>query len=392
MKEVYIVSMARTPIGSFGGALASLTAIELGAIVIKNAVQRAGLKSEQIDEVFMGNVISSNLGQAPTTQAIIAAGLSPQIPTTTVNKVCASGMKTIMLGAQSIMTGDNDVVLAGGMESMSRAPYLIDKGRYGYGYGNGVLMDSIVRDALQDPYKGYMMGNAGEVCAKKYSFTREEQDAYAIQSYNRSQQAYKEGAFSDELVHVEIAGKKGPTIVNEDEEYKKFAPDKIPTIKPAFDKAGTITAANASKINDGAAAVILMSGEKVKELGIKPLAKILSFADASQEPEMFTTTPSKAMPKALQKAGLKTTDVDFFEINEAFAVVALANIKEMNLNPDKVNVYGGAVSLGHPVGMSGTRITMALISALNRKGGKIGCAGICNGGGGASAIVIEKVG
>lgn len=391
MKEVFIVSMARTPIGSFGGALSSLTAIELGAIAIKNAVQRAGLKPEQIDEVFMGNVISANLGQAPTTQAILAAGLSPKIPTTTVNKVCASGMKAIMLGAQSILTGDNDVVLAGGMESMSRAPYMVEKARYGFGYGNGVFLDAIVRDALQDPYKGYMMGNAGEVCAKKYAFTREEQDAYAVQSYQRAAKAYQEGAFNDEIVNVEIAGKKGPTIVNEDEEYKKFAPDKIPAIKPAFDKAGTITAANASKINDGAAAVVLMSGEKVKELGVKPLAKILSYADASQEPEMFTTTPSKAMPKALQKAGLKTTDIDIFEINEAFSVVALANIREMSLNPDKVNVYGGAVALGHPVGMSGTRITMALISALKRKGGKTGCAGICNGGGGASAIVIEKV-
>ncbi|MDZ4844566.1 MAG: acetyl-CoA C-acyltransferase [Chitinophagales bacterium] len=391
MKEVYLVSMARTPVGCFGGALSSLTAIELGAIAIKNAVQRAGLKSEQIDEVFMGNVISANLGQAPTTQAILAAGLSPQIPTTTINKVCASGMKAIMFAAQSILTGDNDVVLAGGMESMSRAPYMVDKARYGFGYGNGVFLDAIVRDALQDPYKGYMMGNAGEVCAKKYSFTREEQDAYAIQSYQRAAKAYQEGAFNDELVGVEIAGKKGAVVVSEDEEYKKFSPDKIPTIKPAFDKAGTITAANASKINDGAAAVVLMSGEKVKELGIKPLAKILSYADAAQEPEMFTTTPSKAMPKALQKAGLKISDVDFFEINEAFAVVALANIKEMDLNPDKVNVFGGAVALGHPVGMSGTRITMALISALNKKGGKIGCAGICNGGGGASAIVIEKV-
>lgn len=390
MKEVYIVSMARTPVGCFGGALSSLSAIELGAIAIKNAVQRAGVKSDQVDEVFMGNVISANLGQAPTTQAILAAGLPPQIPTTTVNKVCASGMKAIMLGAQTIMTGDNEVVLAGGMESMSRAPFMIDKARYGYGYGNGALLDAVVRDALQDPYKGYMMGNAGEVCAKKYAFTREDQDAYAVQSYTRAQAAYKEGAFSDELVHVEIAGKKGPAVVNEDEEYKKFAPDKIPTIKPAFDKAGTITAANASKINDGAAAVVLMSGEKVKALGLKPLAKILAFADASQEPEMFTTTPSKAMPKALHKAGLKTSDIDFFEINEAFSVVALANIKEMSLNPDKVNVYGGAVALGHPVGMSGTRITMALISALKRKGGKYGCAGICNGGGGASAIVVEK--
>jgi len=391
MKEVFIVSMARTPVGCLGGGLSSLPATELGAIAIKNAVQRANLKPEQVDEVFMGNVISANLGQAPAKQAALAAGLTPSTPTTVVNKVCASGMKAIMIGAQSIMTGDNEVVVAGGMESMSRAPFMIDKARYGYGFGNGVLMDAVVRDALQDPYKGYMMGNAGEVCAKKYSFTREDQDAYAVQSYTRTQNAYKEGAFSDELVSVEIPGKTGPTVVSEDEEFKRFAPDKIPTIRPAFDKAGTITAANASKINDGAAAVVLMTGEKVKELGIKPLVKILSFADASQEPEMFTTTPAKAIPKALQKAGLTTSDIDFFEINEAFSVVALANIKELQLDPAKVNVYGGAVALGHPVGMSGARITMALISALKRKGGKKGCAGICNGGGGASAIVLEDV-
>ncbi len=391
MKEVYIVSVARTPVGCFGGGLSSLSAVELGSIAIKNAVQRAGIKPEQVDEVFIGNVISANLGQAPAKQAALGAGLSPQTPTTTVNKVCASGMKSIMIGAQSIMTGDNEVVVAGGMESMSNAPFMIEKARYGYGYGNGALLDSVVRDALQDPYKGYMMGNAGEVCAKKYSFSREDQDKYAIQSYTRAQQAYKEGAFADELVPVEIKTRKGAVAITEDEEYKKFSPDKIPTIRPAFDKDGTITAANASKINDGAAAVVLMSGEKVKELEVKPLAKILSFADASQEPEMFTTTPAKAMPKAIQKAGLKTSDIDYFEINEAFSVVALANIKELGLDPEKVNVYGGAVALGHPVGMSGARITMALISALKRKGGKKGCAGICNGGGGASAILIEIV-
>ncbi len=391
MREVFIVSVARTPIGSFGGVLSSIPATELGAVAIKNAVQRAGLKPDQVDEVFMGNVISANLGQAPAKQATLAAGLSNQIPTTTINKVCASGMKAIMIGAQTIMTGDNDVVVAGGMENMSRAPFMVEKARYGFGYGNGVFLDSIVRDALQDPYKGYMMGNAGEVCAKKYSFSREAQDAYAIESYNRAHQAYKEGAFKDELVGVEIKSRKGTEVVSEDEEYKKFAPDKIPTLRPAFDKEGTITAANASKINDGAAAVVLMSGEKVKELGLRPLAKILAFADASQEPEMFTTTPSKAMPKAIEKAGLKITDIDFFEINEAFSVVALANIKEMQLDPAKVNVYGGAVALGHPVGVSGARITITLLSALKNKNGKIGCAGICNGGGGASAIVIEKL-
>ncbi|GIV32728.1 MAG: acetyl-CoA acetyltransferase [Chitinophagales bacterium] len=391
MQEVYIVSMARTPIGSFGGGLSSVSAVELGSVAIRHAVQRAGIDSAQVEEVFMGNVISANLGQAPAKQAALGAGLSPQTPTTTINKVCASGMKAIMIAAQTIMTGDNHVVVAGGMESMSRAPFMLDRARYGYGYGNGVLLDAVVRDALQDPYKGYMMGNAGEVCARKYAFTREDQDHYAIQSYMRAQQAYKEGAFADELVAVEVKTRKGSVTVSEDEEYKRFSPEKIPTLRPAFDKDGTITAANASKINDGAAAVVLMSGQKVKELNIKPLAKILSFADASQEPEMFTTTPSRAMPKALHKAGLQVADVDFFEINEAFSVVALANIKEMGLNPQKVNVYGGAVSLGHPVGMSGTRITMTLITALKRKGGKIGCAGICNGGGGASAIVLQLI-
>lgn len=392
MKEVYIVSVARTPIGSFGGALSSVSAVKLGSTAMKAAIERAQINPDQVDEVFMGNVLSSNLGQAPAKQAALGAGISPATPCTTINKVCASGMKAIMLGAQSIMLGDNDVVVAGGMENMSAAPFLIEKARYGYGYGNGVLLDTIVRDALQDPYKGYMMGNAGEVCARKYNFSREDQDAYAIESYKRAARAYEQGAYKNELVAVEIPQRKGdPVLVGEDEEYKRVNFDKIPSLRPAFDKEGTVTAANASKINDGGAAVVLMSKEKLEEMGIKPLAKILSFADASQEPEMFTTTPSKAMPKALKKAGLEFSDIDYFEINEAFSVVALANIKEMGLNPEKVNIYGGAVSLGHPVGVSGARITITLLSALINNGAKRGCAGICNGGGGASAIVIERV-
>jgi acetyl-CoA C-acetyltransferase len=391
MKEVYIVSVARTPIGAFGGVLSSVSATDLGALVIKTATERAGIKPEQVQEAYMGNVLSANLGQAPTKIAVLKAGLSTATPCTTINKVCASGMKAIMLAAQSIMLGDNDIVVAGGMESMSNAPFYVPNARYGYRYGNGEFLDAIVRDALQDPYKKYMMGNAGEICASKFQFSRADQDAYAIESYKRAQAAYAENAFADEIVAVPVASRKGETLVAADEEYNKVDFDKLAALKPAFAKDGTITAANASKINDGAAAVILMSSEKVKELGLKPLAKIVSFADASQDPEWFTTTPSLAMPKAIAKAGLQLSDIDYFEINEAFSVVALANIKELNLDPARVNVHGGAVSLGHPVGMSGARITIALTTILNKKGGKYGVAGICNGGGGASAIVVEKV-
>lgn len=391
MREVFIVSVARTPIGAFGGVLSSVSATDLAAIAIKEAVNRAGIKSDQVQEAYMGNVLSANLGQAPTKIAILKAGLSTSTPCTTINKVCASGMKAIMLASQSIMLGDNDIVLAGGMESMSNAPFYVPNARYGYRYGNGEFLDAIVRDALQDPYKKYMMGNAGELCAAKFKFTREDQDAYAIESYKRAQKAYEEGAFKDELVAVPIQSKKGETIVSQDEEYTKVDFAKLATLKPAFAKDGTITAANASKINDGAAAVILMSGEKVKEFGLKPIAKILSFADASQDPDWFTTTPALAMPKAIQKAGLQLSDVEYFEINEAFSVVAMANIKEMNLDPLKVNIYGGAVSLGHPVGVSGARITITLSSVLKNKNAKYGCAGICNGGGGASAIVLERI-
>lgn len=392
MKEVYIVSVARTPIGAFGGKLSSVSAVDLGALAIKESVSRAGIDPKEVQEVFMGNVLSSNLGQAPTKQAALKAGLAVETPTTSVNKVCASGMKAIMLATQSILLGDNDVVVAGGMESMSKAPFLLEKARFGYGYGDSKLLDSISRDALQDPYKGYMMGNAGEICAKGLNFSREEQDDYAIESYERATKAFEEGKYKNEIVAVPVPQRRGDAVlVEKDEEIDKVRYDKIRTLRPAFDKEGTITAANASKLNDGAAAVVLMSKEKAEALGVKPLARILSYADASQDPEWFTTTPSKAMPKAITKAGLKIEDVDFFEINEAFSVVALANIKKMNIAHEKTNVYGGAVSLGHPVGVSGARIVITLLSVLQNEGGKIGCAGICNGGGGASAMLIEKM-
>jgi acetyl-CoA C-acetyltransferase len=391
MQEVFIVSMARTPIGSLSGVLGGVNVIELGKTVVKAAMERAGVNGDQVDEVYLGNVLQANVGQAPAQQVSIAAGINTKTPCTTINKVCASGMKAIMLGAQSIMLGDNHVVVVGGMESMSNAPHYLPSGRAGIRYGNGEILDAIMRDGLQDPYKKYMMGNAGEVCAKHYSFSREEQDNYAIASYKRAQEAYANGYFKDEIVPVVIATRKGDVAITEDEEYKKFDEAKVSALKPAFEKEGTITAINASKINDGASAMVLMSGEKVKELGVKPLAKIVSFADASQDPEWFTTTPSKAIPKALKKANINIEDVDFFEINEAFSVVALANMKEMNIAHEKINVFGGAVALGHPIGSSGCRIVATLISVLNNKGGKIGAAGICNGGGGASAIVVEKV-
>lgn len=391
MNEVYIVSMARTPIGSFGGSIASLPVVDLGRTVIKEAVKRAGIEANQVEEVFMGNVLTANAGQAPARQAALAADIPVNVPCTTINKVCASGMKAIMFGVQSIRLGDNDVVVAGGMESMSQAPFYTTKGRWGMKYGNQTLVDAIVRDGLQDPYKGSMMGNVGELCASKYSFSREDQDAYAVESYKRATAAYEKGYFAEELVTVEVPQRrKAPLLVTEDEEYKKIIYSKVPKLRPAFDKNGTITAVNASKINDGAAAVVLMSKQKVEELGIQPLAKVLSYADAAQEPDWFTTTPAKAVPKALAKAGLTKEEVDFFEINEAFSVVALANMKDMDLDHSKVNVFGGAVSLGHPIGVSGARIVCTLLSVLKHKGGKIGAAGICNGGGGASAMVIEK--
>lgn len=391
MKEVYIMSIARTPIGSLAGTLSSLTAPQLGAIVIKAAMERAKILPTQVQEVYMGNVISANVGQAPANQASIFAGIPTNVPCTTVNKVCASGMKAIMLGAESIMLGINDIVVAGGMESMSNVPYYLDKARSGYRYGHGTLIDGVIKDGLWDPYSNFHMGNAGELCAREMKFTREEQDAYAIESYKRAAKAWETGAFKDEVVPVEVPAGKEKITVTEDEDYKKVKFDKVPALKPAFTKDGTITAANASNINDGAAAVILMSAEKAKELGLKPLAKITGFADASQAPEWFTTTPALAIPKALKMAGKDLKEVDFIEINEAFAVVVLANNKILGLDPNKVNINGGGVSIGHPIGSSGARITVTLANILKNKKAKLGVAGICNGGGGASAIVIENL-
>jgi len=388
--EVYIVSMARTPIGSMSGVLAQLSAVQLGTQTIKKAIERAGITGNDVEEVIMGNVIQANTGQAPARQAAIAAGVQVNATCTTVNKVCASGMKAIILGAQSILLGDKDVVVAGGMESMTNAPYLIANGRGGYRYGNAEMQDAIVRDALQDPYTKEMMGSSGDRCAKKFNFTREQQDAFALESYRRATEAYKNGSFADELFDVELPGKE-VSYVKEDEEYKKLRADKVPTLKPAFGKDGTVTAVNASKINDGAAAVVLMSGKKVKELGLKPLAKLIGYADAEQAPDDFTTSPSIAMPKAAAKAGVDIKDIEYFEINEAFSNVTMANTQLLNLDPAKVNVYGGAVSLGHPVGASGARIICTLLSVLKNNNAKLGSAGICNGGGGASAVVIERV-
>ncbi|HEY0611739.1 MAG TPA: acetyl-CoA C-acyltransferase [Chitinophaga sp.] len=388
-KEVFIVSTVRTPIGAFNGALAALQATQLGALVIKGALERAGVAASEVNEVYMGNVISANLGQAPANQASIYAGIPTNVPCTTVNKVCASGMKAIMLGAQSILLGDNDIVLAGGMESMSNIPYYLDKARNGYRMGNGTLIDGILRDGLWDPYKDFHMGNAAEICAAEYKLSREDQDAYAVSSYKRAAEAFEKGYFKDEILPVEVPGKQVVT-VTEDEDYKKVNFEKIPSLKPSFQKDGTVTAANASNINDGAAATLLVSGEKLKELGLKPLARIVSFADASQAPEWFTTTPVKAINKALAKAQLKVSDMDYTEINEAFSCVALANQRDLGLAPDRLNVWGGAVALGHPIGCSGARITVTLNSILHRNNGRYGVAGICNGGGGASAIILEK--
>jgi len=392
MNEVFIVSAARTPIGSFGGSLASVPVTKLGSTVIRAAVDRAGIKSDDVQEVFMGNVLTAGVGQAPARQATLGAGLPNKIPCTTINKVCASGMKAMMFGAQSIITGDNDIVVAGGMESMSNTPYYLQDARWGQRLGNNKVIDGILRDGLWDPYKDFHMGSAGEIAARERKISREEQDAYAIESYKRANAAVESGWFGDEIVSVEIPQRKGdPVKVTVDDEPSKVKYDKIPTLSPAFEKAGTITAANASKLNDGAAAVVLMSKERVEATGVKPLARILSFADAAQAPEWFTTTPAKAMPKALAKANLSVKDVDYFEINEAFSVVAIVNMKEMGIAHERLNVFGGAVALGHPIGCSGARIVITLISVLKRKGGKIGCAGICNGGGGASAMVIQLV-
>lgn len=392
MKEAYIISAVRTPIGSFGGSLASVSATKLGATAVKGALAKIGLDARAVQELYFGNVISAGLGQAPATQVAAAAGLGFEIPCTLVNKVCASGMKAIMLGAQSIMLGQNDVVIAGGMESMSNIPYYLTKARYGYKYGNGELIDGLTYDGLTDVYNHCAMGVCADNTAKEMKITRQDQDNFAINSYKRSAAAWAAGKFRDEVVPVEITGKKGDvTLFAEDEEYKNVNFDKIPGLKPVFSKEGTVTAANASTINDGAAAVILMSKEKAKELGYAPVARIRGFADAAQDPMWFTTTPSLAIPKAMKMAGVEKKDVGFYEINEAFSAVAIANNIKLGLDPSTVNVNGGAVALGHPLGASGARITITLANVLKQNNASIGVAGICNGGGGASAIVIEKV-
>jgi acetyl-CoA C-acetyltransferase len=390
MKEVYIVSAVRTPIGSFGGSLSTVPATKLGAIAIKAALERAGVNPAEVNEVFMGNVLQAGEGQAPVTQASIYAGIPNTVPGTTINKVCASGMKSVMLAAQSIMLGHNDVVVAGGMENMSAVPYYLDKARKGYGYGHGQIQDGVLKDGLWDVYNEYPMGNAAELLAKENNITREDQDAFAIESYKRSAAAWAAGKFADEVVPVTIEGKV-PVTVSEDEEYKKVNFDKIPGLKPVFVKDGTVTAANASTLNDGASALVLMSKEKAEALGIKPIAKIRGFADAQQAPEWFTTAPAKALPKAIAAAGLEQKDIEYYEINEAFSAVAIGNNRLLNLDPAKVNVNGGAVALGHPLGSSGSRIIVTLLNVLKQNGAKIGAAGVCNGGGGASAIVVELV-
>lgn len=392
MKEVYIISAVRTPIGSFGGSLASVPATQLGSIAIKGALEKAGVAAEEVNEVMMGNVISANLGQAPARQAAIGAGIGTNVPCTTVNKVCASGMKSVMFAAQSIMLGQNEVVVAGGMESMSNIPYYLPKARFGYKYGNGEVVDGLLKDGLWEVYNEFAMGNCADHTAKEMNISREEQDEYAIQSYKRSAASSESGKFQAEIVPVEVPQRKGdPIVVKEDEEFKNVKFEKIPQLKPVFSKDGTVTAANASTINDGASALVLVSKEKAEALGLKPIARILSFADAAQAPLWFTTSPALAIPKALKNADIDPSQVDFYEINEAFSVVALANIQKLGLDAEKVNVFGGGVSLGHPLGCSGARIITTLTNVLNHHNGRYGVAGICNGGGGASAIVIEKM-
>lgn len=392
MKEVVIVSVARTPIGSFGGGLSKLKAPQLGAKAIEAALERAGIKGEDVQEVYMGNVLSAGIGQAPVTQAMLAAGVPDTTSSTTINKVCASGMKAIMVAAQSIMLGTNDIVVAGGMESMSNVPYYLMNQRWGSKLGHQQAIDGVIHDGLWDPYGDKHMGACGETCATEYNFSREDQDAYAADSYKRAAAAWENGWFDKEVVPVSIPQRKGdPVIIDKDEDYTKVKFDKLGSLPTVFKKDGTITAANASNLNDGAAAVVLMSRERADAMGIKPIARIASFADAQQTPEWFTTAPAKAMPKAIEQAGLKVSDIDYFEINEAFSVVALANMKDLNITHEQTNVFGGAVSIGHPIGCSGARIVITLLSVLEQKGGKYGCAGICNGGGGASAMVVEKL-
>ncbi|MFP4292128.1 MAG: acetyl-CoA C-acyltransferase [Cyclobacteriaceae bacterium] len=391
MNEVYIVSAVRTPIGSFGGSLSALSAVDLGAAAIKGALQKAGVEASAVQEVLMGNVVSANLGQAPARQAAVAAGIPYEVPCTTINKVCASGMKAVMLAAQSIMLGQQDIVVAGGMESMSNIPYYLPKARFGYKYGGGELVDGLEKDGLFEAYYKFAMGNCADNTAREMKISREEQDEFAINSYKKVAAATEAGQLKQEIVAVEVPQRKGdPLKIEEDEEYKRVQFDKIPNLRPVFSKDGTVTAANASTINDGASALVLVSKKKAEELGLKPLAKIRGFADAAQDPLWFTTAPALAIPKAMKHAGISKADVDFFEINEAFAAVVIANNRQLELDPDKVNAFGGAVALGHPLGCSGARIISTLNNVLHQKNGNIGVAGVCNGGGGASAIVIER--
>ncbi len=391
LKEVYIVSAVRTPIGSFMGGLSTISATELGSIAIKGALDKAGLDYTSVDEVFMGNVLQAGVGQAPARQAALGAGLSNNVPCTTVNKVCASGMKAIMLGAQSILCGDNHIVVVGGMESMSQTPHYLD-GRNGTKFGNISMLDGISKDGLLDVYSKVPMGNCAELCAKEHNISREDQDNFAITSYQRASEAWEKGNFNDEVVPVSVPQRKGePKIVSKDEEYTNVVLEKIPGLRPAFDKEGTITAANASTINDGASALLLASKEAIEKYNLTPIAKLVSYADAAQSPEWFTTAPSLAVPKALEKAGMAISDIDFWELNQAFSVVGIANTKILGLNPAKVDVNGGAVALGHPLGNSGSRIVVTLINVLKQNNGRYGGAAICNGGGGASAMIIENI-
>ena len=391
LKEVYIVSAVRTPIGSFMGGLSSISATELGSVAIKGALDKAGLDYTTVDEVFMGNVLQAGVGQAPARQAALGAGLSNNVPCTTVNKVCASGMKAIMLGAQSILCGDNHIVVVGGMESMSQTPHYLD-GRNGTKFGNISMLDGISKDGLLDVYSKVPMGNCAEICAKEHNISREDQDNFAITSYQRAADAWEKGKFNDEVVPVSVPQRKGdPKIVSKDEEYTNVVLDKIPGLRPAFDKEGTITAANASTINDGASALLLASKEAIEKYNLTPIAKLVSYADAAQSPEWFTTAPSLAVPKALEKAGMAISDIDYWELNQAFSVVGIANTKILGLNPAKVDVNGGAVALGHPLGNSGSRIIVTLINVLKQNNGRFGGAAICNGGGGASAMIIENI-
>jgi len=392
MQEVVVVEAKRTPVGSFGGSLSSLTAPELGASVILEVIKSAGIKPNDVQEVVMGNVLTAGIGQAPARQAAIKAGLSEKTPATTVNKVCASGTKAIMIAADQIALGQNQIMVAGGMESMSNVPYYLKKHRFGSKLGHSETQDGILTDGLWDIYNDFHMGSAGEICAKECNISREQQDEFAIESYKRSIEAHEKGYLKNEIVEIKVKGRKGNiTKVVMDEELKRVNFEKIPNLKPVFEKNGTITAANASSINDGAAAVLLMSEQKAKELNLKPIARIKSHASAAKAPEWFTTAPSDAIPIALKRAGVEKKDVDLFEINEAFSVVSLANNQILELNPEKVNIHGGAVSIGHPIGCSGARIVVTLLHALKRVNGTIGCAGICNGGGGASALVVEMI-